>query len=335
MIIETRTPARAGLIGNPSDGFNGVTISFTFDAFFATVKLWESPQLEILPWQMDSYTFNSVEDLVLSATNYGYYGGLRLLKATIKVFYDYCQSLGISLDHRNFTLAYSSNIPVRVGLAGSSGIITSAMRALMQFYGVTVPKETLPNLILKAESEELKIGAGLQDRVVQVYGGLVYMDFDQELMQRGFGQYENLPSQNLPPLFIAYDDSYTEGTEVFHNPLRERYQRGDPEVISTINAIADCARQFRPALEKSDLSEMTRLVNENLELRCRIQPVSSLMGRLIKAAKDAGAAVKLAGSQGAVVGIYQDEEMYRRLEENYRQIGAKLLKPKIIGYPFT
>ena len=192
MIIETRTPARAGLIGNPSDGFNGVTISFTFDAFFATVKLWESPQLEILPWKMDSYTFASVEDLVLSATNYGYYGGLRLLKATVKVFYDYCQNFGISLDQRNFTLAYSSNIPVRVGLAGSSGIITSAMRALMQFYGVTVSKETLPNLILKAESEELKIGAGLQDRVVQVYGGLVYMDFAKELMQRGFGQYENL-----------------------------------------------------------------------------------------------------------------------------------------------
>ncbi|MDP2873886.1 MAG: hypothetical protein Q8N84_01140, partial [bacterium] len=91
---------------------------------------------------------------------------------------------------------------------------------------------------------------------------------------------------------------------------------------------------FRPALEKGDLGEMTRLVNENLELRCRIQPVNALMGRLIKAAHEAGAAVKLAGSQGAVVGIYENEEMYQKLEENYRQIGAKLLKPRIVDSPF-
>ena len=37
--------------------------------------------------------------------------------------------------------------------------------------------------MLRAE-EELGITAGLQDRVVQVYGGLVYMDFARESMQQ-------------------------------------------------------------------------------------------------------------------------------------------------------
>ena len=37
--------------------------------------------------------------------------------------------------------------------------------------------------MLRAE-EELGITAGLQDRVVQVYGGLVYMDFARESTQR-------------------------------------------------------------------------------------------------------------------------------------------------------
>ena len=32
--------------------------------------------------------------------------------------------------------------------------------------------------------------AGLQDRVAQVYGGLVHMDFNRDLMQkRGYGEY--------------------------------------------------------------------------------------------------------------------------------------------------
>jgi hypothetical protein len=39
-----------------------------------------------------------------------------------------------------------------------------------------------PNVVLNAE-EELGITAGLQDRVVQVYGGVVYMDFDKDHMQ--------------------------------------------------------------------------------------------------------------------------------------------------------
>ena len=46
-----------------------------------------------------------------------------------------------------------------------------------------MPVVARPGLVLKAE-EELGITAGLQDRVVQVYGGIVYMEFARDLMQR-------------------------------------------------------------------------------------------------------------------------------------------------------
>jgi glucuronokinase len=49
----------------------------------------------------------------------------------------------------------------------------------MEFYGVDIPLEAQPMLVLSVEKEELGIGAGLQDRVIQVYEGLVYMDFDK------------------------------------------------------------------------------------------------------------------------------------------------------------
>ncbi len=38
-----------------------------------------------------------------------------------------------------------------------------------------------------AAEQELGIAAGLQDRVIQVFGGAVYMDFDRNLMQRSGG----------------------------------------------------------------------------------------------------------------------------------------------------
>ena len=47
-----------------------------------------------------------------------------------------------------------------------------------------------PDFILDVEVGELNINAGLQDRVVQVYQGLVYMDFSRDIMDsRGHGEY--------------------------------------------------------------------------------------------------------------------------------------------------
>jgi len=318
------------LIGNPSDGFNGATIAFTFDAFWAEVNLWESPELEIRGWERDKVDFESVDDLVHNVTNYGYYGGVRLVKATIKVFADYCKELGIQLDHKNFTVSYRSGIPLRVGMAGSSAIITSTMRALMQFYGVSIPKQTLPNLIMSAETEELKIPAGLQDRVAQTYGGVVHMDFDKELMERGFGRYESLDPSLLPPLFIAYDDSATEGTEVFHTDIRERYRRGERLVIDTLNEIAEGANHFREAMEAGDNAGMSRLIDHNFDLRARFYRISDLNLRLVDTARKHGASAKLSGSGGAVVGMYPDEETYSRMEEAYGGIGAKIVRPRVV-----
>src|SRR5438128_1720493 len=169
MIITTHAFARAGLVGNPSDGYFGKTISFIIRNFRATVRLWESPHFEIAPTHGDFARFATVTDFLRDVKLHGYYGGLRLQKATVKKFHDYAAKNGIDLHHRNFTLAFDSDIPRLVGLAGSSAIVTATLRALMQFYDVQIPKHLLPGFILSVEKEELSIQAGLQDRVIQTY----------------------------------------------------------------------------------------------------------------------------------------------------------------------
>ena len=95
MIIETKSHPRAALIGNPSDGYFGKTIAFLFSNFSATVQLYESPLLEIKPEKLDKPVYNSIEELVDGIKLNGYYGGVRLLKATIKTFYRHCQKMKI------------------------------------------------------------------------------------------------------------------------------------------------------------------------------------------------------------------------------------------------
>lgn len=129
MIIETYCHPRAAVIGNPSDGYYGKTIAFLFSNFEAKVQLYHTPELDIQPHRLDKTLFNSIDELVENVNSSGYYGGIRLLKATIKVFYDYCKECNIQLDDRNFTIRYHSNIPLRLGLAGSSAIISACMKA--------------------------------------------------------------------------------------------------------------------------------------------------------------------------------------------------------------
>src|SRR5207244_2333276 len=139
----------------------------------------ESPHFEIVPSHGDFARFDTVASFLRDVKLHGYYGGLRLMKAMVKKFHDYCRKNEIALHERNFTLSFESDIPRLVGLAGSSAIITATLRALMKFYGVEIPRHLMPGLILSAEKEELNIQAGLQDRVIQTYEGIVYMDFDR------------------------------------------------------------------------------------------------------------------------------------------------------------
>jgi len=101
MIIEEVAYARAGLVGNPSDGYYGKTISIILRNFMAKVSLYESPQFELIPSFEDRMKFGSMQDLVDDVARLGYYGGVRLVKATIKKFAEYCDQHGIRLSDRN------------------------------------------------------------------------------------------------------------------------------------------------------------------------------------------------------------------------------------------
>ena len=172
-MIETYAYARAGLLGNPSDGYFGKTIAFLVRDFRARVLLYPSARLEIMPSKADMPVFESIEDLHSSTRWRGYYGGIRIIQALIVRFIDYCREHGVELPNRNFTIEYESTIPLRLGMGGSSAIIIAALRALCEYYGVKMLPAVQAKVALETETKELGVPAGPQDRVIQVYEGLV------------------------------------------------------------------------------------------------------------------------------------------------------------------
>src|SRR5512138_2483332 len=111
IIIRKCAFARAGLLGNPSDGYNGKTISIIVRNFWAEVVLYEWDSVDIVLAENDRARFTSIYDLARDVKLHGYYGGIRLVKATIKRFVEYCQARNLPLHERNFSVRYDTNIP--------------------------------------------------------------------------------------------------------------------------------------------------------------------------------------------------------------------------------
>jgi glucuronokinase len=317
-------------LGNPSDGYFGKTIAFLVRNFRARVLLYPSARLEIKASKADMPVFESLEDLHQSTRWRGYYGGIRIIQALIVRFHDYCREQGIELPNRNFTIEYESTIPLRLGMGGSSAIITAALRALCQYYSVEIPLALQAKLALETETKELGVPAGPQDRVIQVYEGLVYMDFAKPLMDsRGYGEYERLEPALLPNVYLAYRTSLSEGTEVFHTNVRERWNAGDAAVRGAMEEWASYAARGREALLKGDVAALGKLIDANFDLRATIYNINKGNLEMIETARAAGATSNFSGSGGAVTGTFEDDRMFRKLEEAYAPLGIKVIRPKV------
>lgn len=363
-MINTRSFARAGLLGNPSDGYFGKTLSFAFANFGVDLRLTESARMRFVPGEVDDATFDSPEKLVHDLRLFGYYGGIRMLKAVSKRFFEYCFEHGISIPRRNFTAEYKINIPRLVGLSGSSAICSAMLKALCRFYEVpildhsdiltftdsnslpssnsnisqfkhsnisrSIPLAYAPTICLEAEKYELGINCGFQDRVIQMYNGLVFMDFEQSYVEaHNHGRYEPLDSSLLPNLYVAFDPNRAEESGKAHKKVKGLFEAGKQEVLDAMSEFADIAQRGRDALVGGRLQDIPALVNANFDLRDRIFNVAEQNRQMVMVARSAGASAKFAGSGGAIVGTYEDEAQFSLLRSRLATIGCTTLKPII------
>ncbi|KAG0556197.1 hypothetical protein KC19_11G034000 [Ceratodon purpureus] len=338
--IKCEAYARVGFLGNPSDGYYGNTIAIAIRNFSASVTLEPSDVLAFRPHPVhDPAHFASLQHMVERVEGEGYYGGVRLLMATCKVFHAYCSDHGIPLHDRNFTLSYDTNVPRQTGLSGSSAIVCAALSCLLEYYDVgdRMKVEDRPRVMLSAE-EELGITAGLQDRVAQVYGGLVYLDFDRHYLERtGNGLYVPMDPKLLPQLHLIYAKNPSDSGKV-HSTVRKRWLDGDELVRSCMQEVANLAVMGREALLQQDFRTIAKLMDRNFDLR-RTMFGDAALGKMnidmVETARSVGAACKFTGSGGAVIALCLDgEKQVKALEEACAKAGF-IVEPVIPAPSFV
>ena len=70
--------------------------------------------------------------------------------------------------------------------------------------------------------------------------------------------------------------------------------------------------------------------NATFDNRAKIMTISTSNMEMINTARNCGASASFTGSGGAIIGIYEDDEMLKRLVFNLKKINARVIKPYII-----
>lgn len=271
-----RAFARAGLLGNPSDAYGGMAVAFTVSNFSARVTVSPGDHLGD-PLQIDDPR------------------AAPLLNAALTRFRDWT---GTAVSPLRIRL--QTDVPFQVGLAGSSAIIVATLRALAAARRHRLDPFDQAELALAAEVEELGLAAGPMDRAIQAYEGLLHMDFAGP---RSPSSYTSLDPGLLPPLLIAWDPRGGQPSHAVHSDVRERWQRGDPEVRDAMARFREIVTTGTRALRSGDHQQLCDAVDANFDTRAQLFPIADRDREMIELARSCGAAAKQCGSGGACLAV--------------------------------
>jgi glucuronokinase len=278
--------ARAALAGNPSDGYGGAVLAVSLGVWRAEAEI-----------EADSG------------------GGVEppnaLVQATVDRF-----TRELEPAAADSAVRWTTSIPQRVGLGSSSALVIAVTRALAAGHGIDLDPGRLAEFALAVEVEDLGIVAGLQDRVVQSYEGLMFMEFGQP------PRYERLDRGLLPPLVIAWREAAAGHSGDVHGGLRDRHRRGEEAVHEAMGGLAAAARTARAALLERDLDRFGESVNATFDLRCRLVELDPLCVEMIEAARACGAAANYTGSGGAIVAACRGERQAVEVAQTLAQMGC-------------
>ncbi len=327
-MVSVTVPARAGLLGNPSDGYGGRTLAVPVRGLAATVSVELADEVEVVGPPDDELVFGGFAEMVSHVDRFGYGRGTSLVMAAARRFWDLRDEAGMPMPG-GMRASYRTTIPRQVGLAGSSAIVIATIRCLATLVDAELPPEVVATMAWQAETEQLGVTAGLQDRVVQSFDAPVAMDFSELTPAPKFGvpvgRYEELDEATLPPLFIAYSTGAAAPSGEYHQTLRSAYSAGDRQVRDALRQLAALVTEGRAALRWGAVDRFGDLLGENMALRRLLGPIPDQQLALVDLAADCGVATTFAGSGGAVVGVYPTVDKLDELRLVYADAGAEVM----------
>jgi galactokinase/mevalonate kinase-like predicted kinase len=297
--LTCSAPARANLIGNPTDIYGGAVLSCSVD-LRARVRVQGASGLHLATGG-DGCEIHCHEDLERRGDAFDL--GRAVLAA-------------VGIEGLEVRISYDTEIPRQSGMGGSSALLVSLLQTLRVFRGAPLGRYELAESARAIELELMKIVCGYVDQYMCTFGGLCHLDFRGKQIGRPEGEEPFATVEPLSgeieelPFVLAYTGVQHLSGAV-HSPIRERWLAGDPEVVEGYERVTRLAGLGKRAFLAQDWARFGALMNENHEIQRGFGGSGESNERLIAAALAAGAlGAKLAGAGdgGTIVALCNDHD---------------------------
>jgi galactokinase/mevalonate kinase-like predicted kinase len=307
-MIRASAPGRAGIVGNPTDGYGGTVVASSLSER-ATVTL--TPAAETLL------------EIGGHHARIAGRGDLRLDGSYTDIAKAVLTQFDPLPEQKQFHLTAATTIPIQAGLSGSTAMLVAILGAVLHWLDVNLNPYEIAELARKIEFEVMGVTCGFQDQYMASFGGLNLMDFrgkepltptDDPILATVEPLASYIPAM---PMILANTGVRRLSGSV-HKGLRERWIEGDREVVQGYERIAALAREAKKALLAADWVCLGRTMNENHAIQRDLGGSGEANERLIAAALAAGAwGAKLAGAGhgGTIAVLHPDPEAASRAME--------------------
>ena len=290
--VTASAPGRVGIVGNPTDMYGGNVISCSTKER-ARVDIQPADHL-ILDAGAEQRVISTPDDLVPREDIFD------IARVALT---------GSESTDLRVRISWTTDIPFRAGLSGSTALLVSMVAGLLAFRDTRLSPYHQAELVRRVEYRTLTF-CGYQDAYMCTFGGLHYMDFrgKEFHLEYGTDPFATMEPIGMPAALPAVV-VITGGQRVsggVHTPLRERWLAGETEVVEAYEAIAGLARDGKKAMLEDRLDTLGELMNENQALTQSLGGSNPEDDRFIELARQAGATgAKLAGSSGAIVVLHE------------------------------
>lgn len=310
--IVCSAPGRAGIIGNPTDMYGGSVLSCSVE-MRAHIVITPADSLT-LATKGQECRITSREDL----------RPRKDLFDLPRAILDYMR-----LPQLACRVEYSTEIPLRSGMAGSTALVVAMLKGLLAWQDKFPNPYRLAEMARYIELNHLKVVCGYQDAYMCAFGGLNYMDFRGKQFYREAEAELMATIEPLAPYvdrlpFVLGFTGVRHSSGAVHKPIRDRWLEGEVEVVAGYERITEIARISKKALLLEDWALLGELMNENHAVQRDLGGSGESNERLITAALEAGAlGAKLAGAGdgGTVIALWLDDDT-SPLEEALKQAGV-------------
>jgi len=225
-----------------------------------------------------------------------------------------------------FDLYVRSDFPVGSGLGGSSAVATAVIAAFNEMRRDHWSKYEIAEIAFHAERILFGISGGWQDQYASAFGGLNFMEFNNEKNLVHAIRLENDLSRELEESLILCNTNLSHNSGKIHDEQKRTYE--EEGKVASLQGVVDNCKKMHKFLVARDLLSFARCISDSWEIKRRLSPSISneKLDHIYSSAIKAGAlSGKLLGAgAGGFFLFYVPSQCRKTVTDKLKSIGCTL-----------